>query len=102
MMIPRHRAESMVVANEGHGKNSTEGRSVGALTHVGCSFVAVVLTVGVLLVVGVGTLFAVLDTLGYLSTTVFVWLVLVSWVAWWLAAEIVVGRVRGADPAQSR
>lgn len=92
----------MVVANEGHGRGSTEAPSAGALTHVGCSVAAAVLTVAFLVVVGVGTLFAVLDALGYLSTTVFVWLVLVWWVVWWLAAEVVVDRIRGSDDPQSR
>ena len=92
----------MVVANEEHGGGSIEASSAGLLTHVGCSVAAAVLTVGFLLVVGAGTLFAVLDALGYLSTTVFVWLVLASWVAWWLTAEMVVDRMRGSDGPQSR
>jgi TM2 domain-containing membrane protein YozV len=36
----------------------------------------------------------VLSALDYLSTTLFVWLVLVWWVVWWLAAEFVVDRAR--------
>jgi hypothetical protein len=95
----------MVVANEAHGRTGTESHRPGVVTHVGCSVVAAVLTVGFLVVVGVGTLFAVLSALGYLSTTVFVWLVLVWWVVWWLVAELAVDRMweraRGGG-AQSR
>lgn len=92
-----------MVANERQAPGADSGSPrFGVLAHVGCSVVAAVLTVGFLLVVGVGTLFAVLDALGYLSTTVFVWLVLASWVAWWLAAEVVVDRMRDSGGAQSR
>ena len=92
----------MVVANEEHGRSANDTHRPGVVTHLGCSVVAAVLTVGGLLVVGFGTLFALLDALGYLSTTVFVWLVLFSWVVWWLAAEVIVDRMRRTDRAQSR
>jgi hypothetical protein len=84
----------MVVASEEHGGRTSETARAGVVTHLGCSVLAAVLTVGFLLVVGVGTLFAVLSALDYLSTTLFVWLVLVWWVVWWLAAEFVVDRAR--------
>lgn len=93
----------MVVASEEHGTRTTEPARAGVVTHLGCSVLAAVLTVGFLLVVGVGTLFAVLSALDYLSTTLFVWLVLVWWVVWWLAAEVVVdwGRNRRGRSPQS-
>lgn len=63
------------------------------MTHVGCSVAGALVTVGFLLLIGVGTLFATLSVAGYLSTTLFVWLLLFWWVVWWLAAEVVVRRL---------
>ena len=79
----------MVVANNTHGGD----RRYRTATHVGCSVAGALVTVGFLLLVGVGTLFATLSVTGYLSTTLFVWLLLFWWVVWWLAAEVVVRRV---------
>ena len=91
----------MVVANEPRGRTAADGSRPGLITHVGCSVAGAALTLGFLLVVGVGSLFAVLSVLGYLSTTVFVWLVLVWWVVWWLAAEVLVHQISGRPTGSS-
>jgi hypothetical protein len=81
----------MVVANERHGPRTGHTRVV---THLGCGLVAAVVTIGVLSLIGVGTLLAVLSVTEYLSMTLLVWLVLFWWVLWWLTAESLVNWIR--------